>query len=62
MLNNSNTLRDVSEAWPERLAKVRASQARTDTSDMSRSPRDPAEREFLEKRGQMGPFREKGSD
>jgi hypothetical protein len=49
-------LPDLRQLWPERLARVRASQARTDTSGMTRPPRDPDEREFLESRGQLGPF------
>ena len=51
-------LSDLRQTWPERLARVRASQARTDTSGMTRPPRNPDERKFLEARGQLGPFRE----
>lgn len=49
---------DLSQKWPERLARVRQSQARTDVSGMTRPPRDPEERAFLERTGQTGPFRE----
>lgn len=59
MSKDINNLRDITKAWPQRLAKVRASQVRTNTAGMSRPPRDPDEREFLGKRGQLGPFKEK---
>ena len=49
-------LPDVSEIWIVRLERVRRSQARTNTSGMTRPPRDPVEREFLEETGQLGPF------
>lgn len=49
---------DLSQKWPGRLARVRRSQARTDVSGMTRPPRDPEERAFLERTGQAGPFRE----
>jgi hypothetical protein len=49
---------DLSQKWPERLARVRRSQARMDLSGMTRPPRDPEERAFLERTGQAGPFRE----
>jgi len=51
-------LSDLRQTWLKRLARVRASQARTDTSGMTRPPRDPDERRFLEARGKLGPFRE----
>lgn len=49
---------DLSEKWPERWERVRRSQARTDTTGMTRPPRDPDERRFLRRTGQEGPFRE----
>lgn len=58
MPNNSSDLRDITEAWAERLARVRSSQARTNTSGMTRPPRDPEERAFLAGRGLLGPFAE----
>ncbi len=54
--------RDPSEEWPARLERVRRSQARTDTRGMTRPPRDPEEREFLERTGQQGPFSEAEPD
>lgn len=51
-------LRDISKDWPIRLERVRRSQARTDTTGMTRPPRDPVERAFLRRTGQEGPFRE----
>lgn len=58
MKPDPKSLPDVSEKWKERLERVRRSQARTDTRGMTRPPRDPDEREFLEKTGQLGPFEE----
>lgn len=57
-LTASRQLLDLRQVWPERLARVRASQGPTDTSGMTRVPRDPDERTFLEARGHVGPFRE----
>jgi len=51
-------LTDLRQVWPERLARVRASHGRTDTSGMTRPPRDADERQFLEARGQLVPLRE----
>lgn len=50
---------DLKLAWPERLARVRRSQARTDVTGMTRPPRDPDERAFLAARGLLGPFAER---
>lgn len=49
---------DLEAVWPERLARVRRSQARTDTTGMTRPPRHPTERAFLAKHGELGPFGE----
>jgi len=57
-ISGPRELSDLRQTWPKRLASVRASQTRTDTSGMTRPPRDPDERRFLEARGQLGPFRE----
>ena len=51
-------LPDLRQVWPERLARVRASQARTITSGMTRPRRNASERAFLEARAQLGPFQE----
>lgn len=53
---------DLSEKWPIRVERIRRSQARTDTRGMTRPPRDPDEREFLERTGQEGPFVEAGEE
>jgi hypothetical protein len=52
---------DLSEKWQIRLERIRRSQARTDTRGMTRPPRDPDERKFLERTGQEGPFVEAGN-
>lgn len=51
-------LMDQRAVWSERLARVRRSQARTNVTGMTRPPRDPDERRFLEERGLLGPFEE----
>lgn len=56
-MNNTSTP-DLSETWRARLERVRRSQARTDTRGMTRPPRDPDERSFLERTGQLGRFYE----
>ena len=53
---SGKTVRDVSKEWPVRLERVRRSQARVDTSGMTRPPRDPDESAFLRRTGQEGPF------
>ena len=47
---------DLTEVWPERLARVRRCQARIDVRGMTRPPRDPVKRAFLKRTGQEGPF------
>ena len=49
---------DLRKVWPDRLARVQRSQARTDTTGMTRRLRDPDERAFLDARGWLGRFRE----
>lgn len=51
-----DSLPDLSERWAERLDRVRRSQARTEVTGMTRPPRDPDERAFLQRTGQLGPF------
>ena len=58
MSRKKKKIEDLREVWPERLARVRRSQARTDTTGMTRRPRDPDERAFLAARGWLGRFRE----
>jgi hypothetical protein len=57
-MRNLLEIPDIAAKWAARLARVRQSQARTDTTGMTRPPRDPDEREFLSARGGLGPFRE----
>jgi hypothetical protein len=47
---------NVESTWDVRLARVRRSQLRVDTTGMTRPPRDPDERAFLEATGLQGPF------
>ena len=56
----SQEIEDVREEWPARLARLLRVRARIDTTGMTRPPRDPIKREFLERTGQLGPFRESG--
>lgn len=51
-----DSIPDLRDKWPERLERVRRSQARTDPRGMTRPPRDPVEREFLRHIGGEGPF------
>jgi len=55
---NSAFIPDVTLTWSARVERVRLSQARTDTTGMTRPPRDPDERAFLAAKGQLGPFAE----
>ena len=55
------TFIDVEGFWQGRLARVQRSQTRTDPSGMTRPPRDPSERAFLARIGQLGPFVESQS-
>ena len=50
---------DLMEEWPERLARLLQVRARIDTNGMTRPPRDPVKRDFLETTGQAGPFLER---
>ena len=58
MTRPDDDIPDLMEEWPERLARLLQVRARIDTSGMTRPPRDPVKREFLEKTGQVGPFLE----
>ena len=44
--------------WAERYERVCGVSARIDPRGMTRPPRDPDERSFLEAAGQLGPFSE----
>jgi hypothetical protein len=55
---NNESKPDLREKWEVRLERVRRSQARSDVAGMTRPPRDPVEREFLQRIGREGPFTE----
>lgn len=42
--------------WDRRMKAAAALRARSDPTGMTRPPRDPEERAFLEERGLLGPF------
>lgn len=53
---NVRDVTNIELTWDERLARVKRSQMRADTTGMTRPRRDPDERAFLELTGQLGPF------
>jgi hypothetical protein len=48
--------------WAQRRAAVQAAKATIDPRGMTRPPRDPVERAWLEAHGLTGPFRETSPD
>jgi hypothetical protein len=48
--------RDPSQQWAIRLERIRRYRERSDPTDMTRPPRDPDERKFLQETGQEGPY------
>lgn len=44
--------------WKRRMARIRRVHERYDPTGAARPRRDPTEREWLEERGDTGPFRE----
>ena len=59
MKNESlDDIEDVRKSWPTRLERLLRVRARIDTTGMTRPPRDPVKRRFLEETGQLGPFAE----
>ena len=59
MQNESlDDIEDVRKERPARLARVLRVRARIDTRGMTRPPRCPIKREFLQRKGQLGPFQE----
>ena len=59
MKNESrDDIEDVRKEWPARLARVLRVRNRIDTRGMTRPPRCPIKREFLQRTGQLGPFQE----
>jgi hypothetical protein len=58
---NIRDVTNVELTWDARLARVRRSQLRVDTTGMTRPRRDPDELAFLGASGQLGPFVEGSS-
>lgn len=52
-------IRVLRSIWAERAEAVERVKQSIDTSDMTRPPRDPAERAWLEAHGLEGPFVER---
>jgi hypothetical protein len=48
--------RDLSEQWTLRIERIRRYRLRSDTTGMTRPPRDPDERAFLRETGREGPY------
>jgi hypothetical protein len=48
--------RDPSQQWAIRLERIRRYRERSNPTGMTRPPRDPDERKFLEQTGQGGPY------
>lgn len=53
---NDIDLSQYREMWARSRERTAELRARTDTTGMTRPPRDPDERAFLEERGLLGPF------
>lgn len=49
---------DLEALWIERARRVAEFRRRANPEGMTRPPRDPEERAWLEERGLLGPFRE----
>lgn len=62
MNTSKKELQDLREKWPERLDRVLRIRQRIDPSGMTRPPRDPVERDFLERTGQLSPFVEQSRE
>jgi hypothetical protein len=54
--------RDPSQQWTIRLERIRRYRERSNPSGMTRPPRDPDERKFLQETGQEGPYVETQGD
>ena len=52
-------IRVLQSIWAERAEAVERAKQSIDTTGMTRPPRDPAERAWLEARGLEGPFLER---
>jgi hypothetical protein len=48
--------RDLSRQWAIRIERIRRYRLRSDTTGMTRPPRDPDESAFLRETGQQGPY------
>lgn len=53
---NDIDLSELRAVWDRRRQAASALRARSDPTGMTRPPRDPDERAFLEERGMLGPF------
>jgi hypothetical protein len=53
---NEIDLSEFREMWARRRSNAAAFRARSDPTGMTRPPRDPDERAFLESIGGLGPF------
>lgn len=53
---NDIDLSEFREMWARSRERTAAIRARSDPTGMTRPPRDPDERAFLEERGLLGPF------
>ena len=47
---------DPSRQWALRMERIRRYRERSDTTGMTRPPRDPEERRFLRETGREGPY------
>ena len=56
---NKIDLSELRAIWARRREAAAEVRARSDPAGMTRPPRDPDERAFLEERGLLGPFVEK---
>jgi hypothetical protein len=55
---NDIDLSELRAIWARRREAAASLRARSDPTGMTRPPRDPDERAFLEERGLLGPFTE----
>lgn len=58
----TNKRRDHSQQWAVRLERIRRYRERSNPDGMTRPPRDPDERKFLEETGHTGPYVETPGD
>ncbi len=58
-ISDYKSIEELRDLWRERAERGREFDLRTDPTGMTRPPRDPDERAYLEKHGGLGPFIEK---